>query len=321
MGLYRPTVVRRRKNGTKYRQKTGQWWGKFYDHSADKYRSVPLKTADKAAARILFSQIQRTAADESVRSFAKHMARPLSEHVDEWHATLSAKRTQHHANASKSYVLTVFNGCGFTRWGDIFASEVETFIADLVNEGRGGRGRRATHRRLSARARNEYLRACKQFARWMVRDRRSPENPLAHLQRENTQTDRRVVRRALTPDELRWLLTVTRNRADCWRMTGHARCLLYLLATETGLRSSELRSLRWSSFDLNPDTPSVTIAAAYSKNRREDTLPLRPAAAKLLTAWREETTDQDSGDGVFNMPHVANVAAMLRADMDAARRG
>ena len=52
--------------------------------------------------------------------------------------------------------------------------------------------------------------------------------------------------------------------------------MLYLLAAETGLRSGELRSLTRASFSLDSKPATVTVAAAYSKHRRDDTLPLRP---------------------------------------------
>jgi integrase len=58
--------------------------------------------------------------------------------------------------------------------------------------------------------------------------------------------------------------------------------MLYRLAVETGLRAAELRSLTRSSFTLEGDEPCVTIAAAYAKNRRQDTLPLKPTTSAML---------------------------------------
>lgn len=43
--------------------------------------------------------------------------------------------------------------------------------------------------------------------------------------------------------------------------------------------SRELASLTESSFDFDTDNPTVTVAAAYSKHRREDVLPLHPTLA------------------------------------------
>ena len=98
----------------------------------------------------------------------------------------------------------------------------------------------------------------------------------------NVRTDRRHDRRALSADELRWLLDATVKGSEHYDMTGEARSLLYRLAVETGLRAGELRSLTPSSFRLEDREPSVTIAAAYAKNRREDVLPLRPATVAVL---------------------------------------
>ena len=86
----------------------------------------------------------------------------------------------------------------------------------------------------------------------MVQDGRATENPLAHLRTINAQPDRRHDRRALSADELRWLLDVTENgfttiddhgkpltiveARERAGMTAAARAMLYRLAVETGLR-------------------------------------------------------------------------------------
>jgi len=108
----------------------------------------------------------------------------------------------------------------------------------------------------------------------MVRERRAVEGPFAHLKGLNTRTDRRHDRRALSVEELQQLIQTTyngptrqgRNRCGkpAWIMTGPERSMLYRLAAETGLRSSELRSLTRASFDLDAETPTVTVEAAYT---------------------------------------------------------
>jgi integrase len=61
--------------------------------------------------------------------------------------------------------------------------------------------------------------------------------------------------------------------------------MLYVLSAYTGLRESELASLTPESFALNADSPTVTVQAAYSKRRREDTVPLRADLARMLCDW------------------------------------
>lgn len=89
---------------------------------------------------------------------------------------------------------------------------------------------------------------------------------------------------------------------------------LYRMAVETGLRVGELRSLTRSSFDLEAVLPTVTVAAAYSKHRRQDIQPLRREFADQLRPWLDR---RPAVGPVFGVP--ASAAGILRADMAAAR--
>jgi len=111
---------------------------------------------------------------------------------------------------------------------------------------------------------------------------RANQDPLEFMSGLNVRVDQRRVRRALTPDECRRLLAATALGPHRHGMDGPERALLYRLALETGLRASELKSLTRGDFDLDAEHPAVTIRAGYSKNRREDTLPLRRHTAALL---------------------------------------
>ena len=96
---------------------------------------------------------------------------------------------------------------------------------------------------------------------------------------------------------------------------GEGQAMLYRLAVETGLRAGELRSLTRSSFDLDGNPPTVTVAAAYSKRRREDTLPLRPELAKELHQFLVHMAPAVL---VFKMPDRRQTGLMFRADIKAA---
>ncbi len=88
--------------------------------------------------------------------------------------------------------------------------------------------------------------------------------------------------------------------------------MLYRLAVETGLRANELRNLVVSSFDLKSCT--VTVAAGYSKHRREDTLPLRKETATELRAF---LAGKLPGARAFRMPSKSRIANMIEADLAA----
>src|SRR5262249_25826141 len=102
---------------------------------------------------------------------------------------------------------------------------------------------------------------------------------------------------------------------DRFGMTGPDRAMLYRLAVETGLRAGELCSLTRLSFNLDGDNPTVTVAAEYSKRRREDTLPLRPALASELRSFL--VTKAPTALAFPTMPRE-HVAKMFRADLEAA---
>jgi len=167
----------------------------------------------------------------------------------------------------------ITDGCKFKNWSDISASRVQQYLAEQRSGDEG----------ISAQTFNFYLQAIKQFAKWMVSDRRATESPVGHLRGLNVRTDRRHDRRALEPDEIRRLLEATRAAPERFGMTGCERALLYRLAIETGLRVGELRSLTVSSFDF--DRLMVTVEAAYSKHRRKDQLPLRPDTTAELKSF------------------------------------
>ena len=112
---------------------------------------------------------------------------------------------------------------------------------------------------------NAYLRSIKSFARWLWNEKRMPDDPLAGLSQFNEQTDQRHIRRELTADETRWLLTTVEAQGKLnYKLDGTTRAMAYRVALGSGFRRKELRYLTPASFDLDSDPPTVTAKAAYS---------------------------------------------------------
>jgi len=241
-------------------------------------RRVPGYT-DKRATEQRAAELERIAAYKDVGlidQHAEHRKRPLTEHLDEWHAALIAKgTTDKQAREVHTRACRVIAGCRFTRWTDLSASKVQAFVADLRKAGKG----------ISIKTGNDHLAAVKQFAKWVVQDGRAPHSPLTHLKGGNAKQDRRYERRPLTTDELGWLIDTTEHAPACRRMTGSDRAMLYRLATGTGFRATEMRSLTPVGFQLDVDPPAVLLRAADSKHRRDDLQPIRPDLAELLRGW------------------------------------
>ncbi len=251
-------------------------------------------------------------------------SKPLSAHLDDFHASLIAKgNTSAHADLVTVRARRVVDACRFKLWLDVNAAAVERVLSDY-------RADTAERRGISRQTSNFYLQAVKQFARWMVANERASESPLAHLKALNVRTDRRHDRRAMTADELQRLVTATYNGPTregrrltsnagkpTWSMTGPERAALYLTSMVTGLRSSELASLTRSSFALDGDSPTITVKAGYAKGKREDTLPLDRQDAEQLEPI---LIGKAPAARVFHMPPKHNVVKLiLRPDLEAAR--
>lgn len=260
--------------------------------------------------------------------------RPLIEHLDGaedlpgFQQYLAGKgNTGKHVTLVCTRVKSIIDGCCFSYWSDVSASKVLAYLDGLrANRVKADRktgkpkldaaGQPMTRRGISAQTFNFYLTAFKGFCRWMVKDGRASESPVVHLDGLNVKTDRRHDRRALSVDELRWLLDVTAAGPVRRGASGRDRSMVYQVATETGLRAGELRSLTRASFDLAGEPATVTVAAAYSKHRRADTLPLRTdTAAKLVEFFSTKTPDAPA----FTMPPADALAGVMRKDLADAR--
>ncbi len=95
-------------------------------------------------------------------------------------------------------------------------------------------------------------------------------------------------------------------------MSGHARALCYRLAVATGLRYEEIANVTPESFDWK--APSVTVAAAYTKNGQTATLPVQNDLVADLGAY---VALVPSGTPIFPLPSGKG-AKMLRVDLVAA---
>lgn len=138
----------------------------------------------------------------------------------------------------------------------------------------------------SVQTTNYYISHIKSFCRWMVKDRRMAQNPVAHLEAGNSEVDRRHDRRELTPEELRCLLVTTRSsERKLIGFTGKERFTLYATACGTGFRAGALSSLTPAHFDLDAPTPTVSLSARKNKSRKARIQPLPADLVELLRAY------------------------------------
>ena len=274
---------------------------------------------DKAATEALARKLEADAMlrregviDARADRYAAAEAKPLNEHVADLAAALKAKGvTALQAGTVKARVTHILGLCKAERISQISPSGVQNALGTIREVGASAKSR---NKGLSLQTCNHYLRAVKQFTRWLWRDGRARENILVHLTGYNVALDRRHDRRALTDDELARLIRAAEQGPVVLRMTGPERAMLYLVAVGTGFRANELRSLTPESFDLDAHPPTVTVEAAYSKHRRRDEQPIRRDLADLLGPW---LATRRPGKPAFNMPDKP--VKLILADLAAAR--
>jgi integrase len=254
--------------------KSKKWYG-FVEKNG-KRKAIPLCTDLQKSKGLLNKLLDDVTEEKNGRGdrFKDHRQRPLSDHLDDWkNFMMAGGGTEKHATLSHSRVKRIVEGCKFVFFEDLSASRVQGFLGDLRKQGTGN---------VSS---NHYLTAIKMFCNWMVDDNRMSANPLNHLSKMNEELDRRHDRRNLTQEEMSWLFSTTRKAPTRLGLSGEDRVILYTVAIYTGLRASELGSLTPSSFDLDGNSPEVVVAAAYSKRRREDRVPLHPELVGVLRDW------------------------------------
>ena len=306
--IYRPTY---KKNGKLTRMK--KWYIRYRDHEG-KLKTIPGFT-DKTATQQLGAKLEREA--EMIRAgfleptvVFQHVT--LDQHLASFEASLAAK------DVTEAQVKLVVNRCRnlltkakIVRASGITADAVSATLACFRERKMNGKPGK------SVQTSNHYLRAIKQFTRWLTLEKRISGDPLVRLEMLNVQVDRRHDRRALTDDEVSRLLEATRTGGTAFGFNPADRHMLYILALSTGLRASELASLTTLGLDLDSIPPTATVKAGYSKRRRLDILPL---PSDILAAAREWLSGKVPGELLWPGKWAANKYAgkVLQVDLLAA---
>jgi len=283
---------------------------RFYGTLTDAYgkrRQTPL-CEDREAALTLLRRLQ-TEADRKravgVSRQDEELGRSLDELLTEYGNHLRAKaNTERHVALTLTRITNLVNDTKARTLADVEASAIASTLAEW-------RGRK--RKPISTSTSNHYARAVKGLTRWLWTERRTPADPLTPLRLLNAHVDRKHIRRAFTVDELKKLIhaTQTSGKTLCG-LTPTNRAMLYTLAVYTGLRASELASLTPASFDLTAKT--VSVQAAYSKRRRNDTLPLHPYLVERLRSCLQGKIGR-VWLGRWSALRCANTARMLRSDL------
>lgn len=293
------------------RNGVGKYQIDWFDHTG-KRRTKSSRTTDKAAANRIAAKLEADAAlrrerviDTSGDELAKQLDRTVKEHLADYVSALKAKgNSELHIARTETTIEKVCSESSFIRIRDVSADGVNSVLARMRADGR------------SARTIASHAQSMKSFTNWLVSQGKLPSNPLLSVKKPSVEDDRRKTRRYLSHDEWRWLDSVTRRSVDRFGMTGLERVLLYATAIQTGLRSSELRSLTRGKLSIKSDPPFITAEARATKNKKAARQYIQPELASELLQYIGKKL---AGASVFCMPRTYTVATMLRADLEEAR--
>jgi len=287
----------------------GAFLAAWHDHNG-KRQVKSTRTTDKRAAERIAAKYEADAAlrregviDPQLESINGQAKRLIESHIDDYRAKLMASgRSSQYITETLKYIRTVCDAAGVTTPAEITADGVNRFAATLKQAGS------------SARTIQGYLTAIKGFTKWLAEHDKLQRNPLASVRKPNPKTDRRYERRVLLPDEWKWLkATISDVRG---KTPAAERILLYETAIQTGLRSSELRSLTPARLHLDAERPYVTCKASNTKNAKDARLYV---SAELAAALRKHVAKQSPKAPVFALPSEFKMPAMIRSDLAAAR--
>jgi integrase len=181
----------------------------------------------------------------------------------------------------KSVVQRARVMCRLCKWRffeDISVSQLEIAVARFIKDGKRCRSQKTA---------NDWLKGPVQMARFLCRPRGGQyrENPLAGVELYKITEKPRHPRRAMTKDEFLRLIRRTKRGGRWRRLSAADRVAMYELKFFCGLRTPEITSLTCESFSLDTNPPTVTVAAAYSKHRKQDVLLLLPELVDHLRPW------------------------------------
>lgn len=292
---------------------TSKTWTISYFNECGRRVTRSSGTSDKAAARRIGAKWESEVAlrksgiiDPRLEKMANAGKQSIRAAFDDYRAYMRSKGSgTDHIDRTETKTLAIAKACQFNAISDIDADKVNSFVGKLKDAGR------------SVRTCNAYIQSIRGFSRWLAKQGKLSQDPLVSLSKPNPETDRRLVRRYLTPDEWRWLDATTRRGDTRFGLTGIERATLYSLAIQTGLRSGEIRSLTRGNLHLTGENPFVMADAGSTKNKRTAKQHITKELARELL---EHMGKKLKGVLAFHLPHETTMGKMLRADLEAARQ-
>jgi integrase len=257
--VYKPS---RQQNGERV---VGRMYrGRYRLDPRDRIKDVALHTDDKQTAEQRLAKIIRDEQHErdgliAPRHQREAAQRKLAEHVEDFIADRrSVRRDEKYVRELRRKLLRLIEECS---WQFVRNVTAESFCEWRAKQ------------TASPKTLNEYLNAICGLMNWL--EPRVGPNPLRFVQKVQTAVEPERTRRALSLGQLRQLISVSGDRG-----------IIYLIATSTGIRRGELRSLEWRDVVLDMPQPFIAVRSSIAKNHKHVMQPLAPYVADVLRKMR-----------------------------------
>jgi integrase len=300
---------------------TGKYYVKFADHHGTARQMAAFES--KRASQALYSRISELVSyaaagqtpEADLQRWIDTLPRAITSKLATWGIISGGRQSAgvlvaQHIAAFKQYLLDkgctaqhintvvprvekTLKACRAINLTDISPDKIQRSIGDL---------------QISEQTRKHYIRALKQFSKWLHHGGRTSADMLSRLDMSAVNETVRD-RRALTTQEAARLLQAAKGSdIEYQGISGYERYLIYSLALSTGLRANEIRTLTVSDFNFIGHT--VTIKPRNEKNRKGTTLPIQ---AELSEEIRLFTANKLPAAKALNVP--ARTADMLKPDL------
>jgi len=329
MRLYKPKF----KNKKGEVKEVKKWWVELRDHNGVRRRFAGRE--DKAATEEIGRNVQRLVSFRSadlppdaqlvkwldrisieVRSKIVELGlmdenrlattKSVLEHLKDYEEAGVLHGEENYIQQTLSMLRKIIEGCKFSFWSDVRASDIESYFAGRRKQG-GRRKKDGCHKKaLSKKTVGYYVKAFRQFCTWMQEEKRINKIPVIRCERAPKNYGR-----AFELDDFQKLLEVALSGPEREGLSGYVRYVCYIFAVETGLRRGELRSLTPASFDFKDNT--VFVSGDHTKNGEDAVQEFSVKTAGLL---KEFIANKMPGVQLFPVPNRSSI--MIKADCQAA---
>ncbi len=296
------------------------WWTEY---GRRRYRRA---YTDKDASRRLAQRLQKQADRRSeglIDPADEYRQTHIQMHVDDFIAALPNSRSLRYRQQHKARIATVIKATQTARLHGLDHVKVKRYLDQRQD--------------LGDYTRNEYITSIKALTRWAVESDRLDKDPLKLLKpTKRVAIEPQHPRRALTTEQIAMLLDAAINRPlyekrlvrrgpnkgkllgrvtprveKNMRLLGRNRRMAYLIAVWTGLRRTEIKSLRWGDLKLDGAVAKICLRAVTTKSKRADVITIHPQLADELRQHRSLHV-KDADCVVTSVPDMKAMRADLR---------